>query len=237
MNGFFATVGGLIARRITSCPLSRGEPLLEADALRRENDRVRHIWERQAPGYDRQMDFIEKYLFAGGRQWVCAPAKGDVLELAVGTGRNLPFYRPEARLTGIDLSPAMIEIARIRAQELGRAVDLRLGDAQALDLPDASFDVVVITLSLCSIPDPRRAIAEARRVLRPGGQIRLLEHVRSPSRIVRAGERVLDIVMVRLEGDHYLREPLDDLHAEGFQIVQVERSKWGIVERAAARKP
>ena len=182
------------------------------------------------------MDFIEKYLFAGGREWVCASARGDVLELAVGTGRNLPFYPPEARLTGIDLSPAMLEIAHTRAHELGREVDLRLSDAQALDLTDASFDFVVITLSLCSIPDPRRAIAEARRVLRPGGQIRLLEHVRSPSPIVRLGEAVLDFVMVRLEGDHYLREPLDDLRAKGFQIEHVERSKWGFVERAVARK-
>ena len=202
-----------------------------------ETERIREIYERTAAGYDRQMDFIEKYLFAGGREWVCAPARGDVLELAVGTGRNLPFYPPEARLTGIELSPAMLELARRRARELGREVDLRLGDAQTLDLPDASFDMVVITLSLCSIPDPRRAIAEARRVLRSGGQIRLLEHVRSPSPIVRSGEAVLDFVMVRLEGDHYLREPLDGLRAEGFRIEQLERSKWGIVERAAARKP
>jgi ubiquinone/menaquinone biosynthesis C-methylase UbiE len=114
-----------------------------------------------------------------------------VLELGVGTARNLPFYPRDVTLTGIDLSAEMLVIGRRRAELLGRGADLRLGDAQAPEFPDESFDTVVCTLSLCTIPDPRRAVAEARRVLRPGRRMLLLEHVRSPVGAVRALQRLL----------------------------------------------
>jgi hypothetical protein len=74
-------------------------------------------------------------------------------------------------------------------------------------------------------------------VLRPGGRLLLLEHVRSPVRAVRAVQRLLDPLAVRFAADHLTREPLDYLVAEGFEIERVERSKWGIVERVAAHKP
>ena len=126
------------------------------------------------------MRFFERLLFAGGREWVCSQASGEVLEIAVGTGRNLPHYPEDVRVTGIEFSPAMLAIARARARELRRDADLRAGDARALDFPDERFDTVVCTLSLCTIVDDRAAVAEARRVLRPGGRFLLLEHVRSP---------------------------------------------------------
>src|SRR5207237_5954516 len=93
-------------------------------------DRLREYWDKHARGYDREMAFMERILFEDGRQWVCSKATGDVLEVAIGTGRNLPFYPPNVRLTAIEFSPAMLEIASRRAAELGRPVDLRLGDAQ-----------------------------------------------------------------------------------------------------------
>ncbi len=197
---------------------------------------MRGIWNRLAPGYDRQMKFMERLLFRGGREWVCSQARGTVLEIGIGTGRNLPHYPKDVRLTGIDFSPAMLEIAREQASRLGREVDLRQGDAQALEFAVEQFDSVVCTLSLCSIPDDRKAVLEAKRVLRPGGRFLLLEHVRSPSFPVRLVQRFLNWFTVRLEGDHLVREPLDHLKAEGFEIERVERSKWGIVERVAARK-
>jgi ubiquinone/menaquinone biosynthesis C-methylase UbiE len=202
-----------------------------------ESERVRRIWERVAPRYDRKMRRPERLLFGGGREWVCSRARGDVLEISIGTGRNLPLYGPDVRLTGIDISAAMLELAKRRADGLGRVADLRVGDAQALELPDASFDTVVCTLALCSIPDPRAAVAEMKRVLRPGGRALLLEHVRSPRFVVRAVQRAIEPIAVWLEGDHLLREPLEMLHAEGFEIDEVERTKLGIVERVAARRP
>jgi len=131
----------------------------------------------------------------------------------------------------------MLAIARRRAEDLGRDLDLRLGDVQALEFPDERFDTVVCTLGLCTIPDDRKAAAEAHRVLRPGGRFLLMEHVRSPSLPVRAVERLLDPLSVRFQGDHLVRDPLDYLATAGFEIERVERSKWGIVERVAARKP
>lgn len=202
-----------------------------------ETERVRQIWEKMAPRYDKDIAFAERILFAGGREWVCAQAAGRVLEVAVGTGRNLPFYPPHVRLTGIELSPAMLEIGRRRGAELGIEVDLRAGDAQALDFDDESFDTVVITLALCSIPDDRKTVAEAWRVLRPDGLLLLLEHVRSPLLAVRVLQRIVDFFTVRFEGDHLLREPLEQLQVAGFVVDRLERSKLGIVERLAAHKP
>ena len=202
-----------------------------------ESERVRRIWERLAHRYDQKVRLPERVLFEGGREWVCSRAEGDVLEISVGTGRNLPLYARDVRITGIDISASMLEIARTRAAKIGRDAELRVGDAQALELPDDSFDSVVCTLALCSIPDARAAVAEMRRVLRRGGRVLLLEHVRSPWPVVRTIQRVLEPIAVWLEGDHLVREPLELLEAEGFEIEEIERSKLGIVERVSARKP
>jgi ubiquinone/menaquinone biosynthesis C-methylase UbiE len=131
----------------------------------------------------------------------------------------------------------MLDVAHRRARELGHEVDLRVGDAQDLSFPDASFDTVVATLALCTIPDDRRAVAEAARVLRPGGRLLLLEHVRSPVLPVRMVQRVLEPLTLLLDHDHLLREPLRHVEDAGLVVERLERSKWGIVERLVARKP
>src|SRR5438552_7038909 len=189
-----------------------------------DTERVRLRYDAEAGHYDREIAFFDKVLFAGGREWVCSRARGDVLELAAGTGRNFAHYPADVRLTAIELSPAMLELARGPARDAGREVDLQLGDAQALQFPDESFDTVTCTLALCTIPDDRAAVAEARRVLRPGGRLLLLEHVRSPRRTIRAVQRLLDPLAVRFEGDHIAREPLEHLSAEGFAVDELERS-------------
>jgi ubiquinone/menaquinone biosynthesis C-methylase UbiE len=202
-----------------------------------ETARVRRLQDREAPKYDRRIGFFERALFGGGREWVCSQARGDVLEIAAGTARNLPYYPSDVRLTGVELSPEMVAIARRRQKDLGREADLRVGDVQQLEFGDASFDTVVSTLSLCTIPDDREAVREAYRVLRPGGRFLLLEHVRSPRLPVWLVQRLLDPLAVRFAADHLVREPLDHIATAGFEIERVERSKWGIVERIAARKP
>jgi len=203
----------------------------------RDTDWVRRYWDRSAGAYDSSMGLFEKLMLGDGRRWIGHQAAGDVLEIAIGTGRNLPAYSSAARLTGIDLSPEMLGRARQRAIQMGLEVDLSVGDAQQLDLPDDRFDTVVFSLALCSIPDDRAAIREAKRVLRPGGQLLLMEHVRSPRRSVRAVERMIDLFTSRFQGDHMLREPLDHLRREGLVIEHVSRSSLGIIERAIARKP
>jgi ubiquinone/menaquinone biosynthesis C-methylase UbiE len=202
-----------------------------------DTERVRRHYDRNAESYDQLIDPFERVLFGGGREWVCSRAQGEVLEIAAGTGRNLPFYPEGVRLTAVELSPGMLEIARRRAQELGVQAELRVGDAHDLPFPDASFDTVVATLALCTIPDDRRAVAEAARVLRPGGLLLLLEHVRSPILPVRILQRAFNPLTVLIENDHLIREPLRHIQDAGLVVEHLERSKWGVVERLAARKP
>jgi ubiquinone/menaquinone biosynthesis C-methylase UbiE len=183
------------------------------------------------------MGLMERLFLGDSRARVCSQAEGDVLEIAVGTGRNLPFYPAGARLTGIELSQEMLAIARRRATRLGRQADLRQADAQALPFPDASFDTVVCTISLCNIPNDRQAVAEMKRVLRPGGRLLLLDHVPSTVRAWRGVQWLLEQITLRLEGEHMLRRPLEHVRAEGFEIEYAERFRAGIIERIVARKP
>lgn len=210
---------------------------MSIDDLTVETARVRRIQDKEAPRYDRQIGFVERVLFGGGREWVCSRAEGEVLELAAGTLRNLPHYPQGVRLTAVELSPEMAAVGRKRAEELGRPVDLRVGDVQQLDLPEESFDTVTCTLGFCTIPETTVAAREAFRVLRPAGKLLMLEHVRSPARAVRGVERMLEPLFVRFMADHLTREPLDYLPGAGFEIDEVQRSKWGIVERLQAHKP
>lgn len=199
--------------------------------------RVRAVYQRQAPHYDRIIAVADRLLFPGGREWACRQASGSVLEVAIGTGRNLPHYPADVQLTGIDLSPAMLARARERATRLGREIRLQEGDAQRLPFPDATFDTVVATLTLCSIPDDVTAVAEMARVLRPGGRLVLLDHVASPAPVVRAVQRVLDPLFVRLAADHLLRRPELAVRAAGLSIDELTRAKRGIVTRLVAAKP
>src|SRR5438445_11798298 len=98
------------------------------EAVERETDRVRTVQDKQAPKYDRQISFFERILFGDGRAWVCAQARGKVLELACGTGRNLPFYPHDIELTAIELSAQMLSMGCRRAEELGHRAALRVGD-------------------------------------------------------------------------------------------------------------
>jgi ubiquinone/menaquinone biosynthesis C-methylase UbiE len=167
---------------------------------------------------------------------VCSQARGDVLEVGAGTGRNLDAYPDGIQLICIDLSPAMLERARERARQLGRDADLQLGDAQALGFAAESFDTVVVTLALCAVPDHRQAIREIGRLLRQGGRFVWLEQVRSTVAPARLVQRLLDPLLVRLEADHLLRDPIDHLEPEKFTFERLERSRRGYIERGVARR-
>jgi ubiquinone/menaquinone biosynthesis C-methylase UbiE len=199
--------------------------------------RVRAFYQKYAPRYDQQTAWYDRVLLGDGRAWACGQSRGAVLEVAIGTGRNLPYYPRDRRLTGIDLTPAMLAIARGRARELGIAAALLVADAQALPFGAASFDSVVCTLGLNAIPDDQAAVAEMYRVLRPGGRLVLLGHVASPYRVVRAIQRGIERWLLPIAGDYQTRQPLPLLRAAGFVIDRDERSRMGIIQRLGATKP
>jgi ubiquinone/menaquinone biosynthesis C-methylase UbiE len=196
----------------------------------------RRLWDKQAASYDKQIAFFERIQFGGGREWVCSRATGDVLEVAIGTGRNLPFYPAGVQITGVELSPVMLAIARQRAGDLGIEVDLREGDAEALPFADNSFDTAVCVLSLCTIPDPAQAVGEMARVLKPGGKLLLLDHIGSRWWPVWAIQRLIELFSSR-SGEFMTRRQLPLLAPAGLRVVDAEQLKWGTVERVAAAKP
>ena len=199
--------------------------------------RQKRVWDKSAPSYDKQIGFFEKIWFGGGREWLAERAQGRVLEVAIGTGRNLPCYPEDAAVTGIELSPAMLAIARQRAADLGRDADLREGDAEHLPFADASFDTVVCALSLCTIPHPAAAIGEMKRVLVPGGRLLLLDHIGSTWPPIYAAQWLLERLTIRTAGEHFTRRQLPLIQAAGLQVVETLRLKAGTIERIHAVKP
>lgn len=205
--------------------------------LQAENDLRKRVWNEQAGRFDKQMGFLERRVIgADHRAWACAQASGETLEVAVGTGLNLPYYAGDLPLTGIDLSHEMLAIARKRAAELGRDVELREADAHELPFEDTSFDSVVCTYSLCGIPDPERAVGEMKRVLRPGGRLVLVDHIRSTSRVLFRLQKGIELLSKR-EGEHMTRRPLEQVLANGLQVQLRERMRAGIIERVIAHRP
>jgi ubiquinone/menaquinone biosynthesis C-methylase UbiE len=205
----------------------------------RRTDKVRRSWAKQAPRYDKAIGFFERRVFGSShRAWACSRASGDVLEVAVGTALNLHHYSEQAKVIGLDLSPEMLEIARQRATDLGRDIDLRRGDAHQLPFPEESFDAVVCTYSLCNIPDPQVAMSEMKRVLRPGGKLILVDHIRSRVKPVFWFQKMVEFFTRRLEGEHMTRRPAEHVETMGFDIVERERlGPTGVVERLVAVKP
>jgi ubiquinone/menaquinone biosynthesis C-methylase UbiE len=199
--------------------------------------RQKRVWDKTAPGYDRQIVFFERNWFAGGREWLGERARGRVLEVAIGTGRSLPYYPADVTVTGIELSPAMLAIARQRAASLGRDVTLREADAEHLPFDDASFDTVTCALALCTIPSPAAAVGEMRRVLAPGGRLLLLDHVGSTWPPLYAAQWLVERITIRTAGEHFTRRQLPLVTAAGFQIAEAERLKAATVERIHAVKP
>lgn len=129
--------------------------------------------------YDLFMDRMDR---AGGeehRRRLVEGAGGEVLEIGAGTGKNLPLYGAAERLVALEPDPAMRDRAHMAARESRVPVEMVEGDAMALPFGDASFDTLVFSLVLCTVPDPEQALAEARRVLRPGGTLCFYEHVRA----------------------------------------------------------
>lgn len=161
-----------------------------------------------------------------------------ILEVGVGTGRNIPYYPEIIEITAIDLTPGMLARATILAGKLNRDVNLRIGDVQNLDFPSASFDGALATCVFCSVPDPILGFSELKRVVKPGGQILLLEHVRSRLPLLGTMMDLLNPLVVRMMGANINRQTVENVQHAGLIIDQVEDlDKIGMFCLIQARVP
>ena len=170
-------------------------------------------------------------ILAERKRWI-PRAHGEVLELGVGSGLNLPFYDASrvAKVTGVDISRPLLRRAVPRAQQASVPVELIEASAEALPFDAASFDSIVVTYSLCSMEDPARAAAEARRVLRSGGDLMFVEHGRAPDRGTRWWQRLLNPFWRRVSGGCRLdRDMPAVLRAAGFELDELTASYSGMV--------
>ena len=180
-------------------------------------------YDRQAALFDLREAPMELFIGRWRRRlWALVPPGSRVLEVGVGTGKNLRWYPPDVSVTAVDFSPKMLARAVRRARQRHVAVELALMDAQALALRDAAFDVVVATFVFCSVPDPTLGLREIGRVLRPGGRVLLLEHVRSRLPFVGRCMDWLNPVSVWFQGANINRNTVGNVERAGLRAVRAD---------------
>ncbi len=195
----------------------------------------RRMWERVAPSYDRAMAPWERRWIGRYRRELLAQAEGRVVEVGIGTGANLAHYPAGVQLVGVDASPAMLGRARELAADLSRELEVMVGEADHLELPDASADTVVATLLLCSVPDVRTSLSEFARVVRPGGRLLLLDHVESSVAPLRWLQALADRAGAET-GECWRRRPLIELPRAGFTVERVWSSRARLLEAVSVRR-
>lgn len=198
-------------------------------------DEIREKYDEMAAEYQREEWFGETVLRGRRlRRRLFSRARGRVLDVACGTGVNFPHFDRAASITGVELSPAMLALARQRADALGRDVSLQEMDAARLAFPDASFDTVTSALSTCTFPDPGAALREMARVCKPDGRILLFEHGRSswpPFAWLqdRTAQR-----HYHMAGCRWNQEPVDLVQYAGLSILTAERHLAGVFHTLVA---
>lgn len=152
--------------------------------------------------------------------------RGRVLEIGVGVGSNWQFLPAEVEYTGIEPNEAMLKRAQKHAREQNRSLDLQMVDVEEMPFPDATFDMVFTTLTFCSVADPAAGLAEVRRVLKPGGEFRFLEHVRSDSALFARIQTLVRPLTHRFGGGcNWDRNTLASINAAGFETGGARHTK------------
>jgi phosphatidylethanolamine/phosphatidyl-N-methylethanolamine N-methyltransferase len=198
---------------------------------------TRARYQRIAPLYDK-MELLAERRYSEWRPRLWSKVLGsNVLEVGVGTGKNMPYYPKDVAITAVDLTPRMLELAKKRAAELNIEAKLQLGDAQNLDFPDDTFDDVVSTFVFCSVPDPTLGLKELLRVTKGNGRLLMLEHIRAANQIAGVIMDVMNPFMVRLSGANINRRTVENVQQSGWQLEQVEDIGFkGIFKLIVARK-
>ena len=192
------------------------------------------VYDRFAANYDKLIAPLERWVLARWRKETLAalPEESRVLEIGAGTGLNFPFYPHGANGVASELSCEMLKIARGKARPDG--IHLVQAGAEQLPFTDASFDAAFATLVFCSVASPQKSFAELRRVVRPGGTVALLEHVR-PRGILGFLFDALSLLTVALFEDHFNRQTADEARRAGLKLVRVDRRVLGVVNIIVCR--
>lgn len=186
----------------------------------------------KARNYDRGMRLLERSKLFRLRRRVASEIRGRTLEIGAGTGANVVAYQPGVEVTAIDIRPESLSVARNKARpRRDLEYTISCADAQDLPFPDAAFDTVYGTLVFCSIAEPEQALAEIRRVLRPGGRLLLLEHVRGQTAISRKLTDWLHPLWFALQGAcHLNRETAATVAGAGFRIDETTTHSYGLMQ-------
>lgn len=197
----------------------------------RDTIATQHRYDRQADRYDITEAPIEFLAFRRLRRRLWSKVSGSrVLEIGVGTGKNLPYRSRGIRNVAIDLSPRMMAKAVRKAEREHLEIDFVLADAQNLPFRDGVFDAAVATFVFCSVPDPVMGLREVKRVVAPSGQVHLMEHVRGGNRIVGRAMDLLNPVVVRVSGANINRDTVSNVAQAGVRIDSVESHGLGIIK-------
>lgn len=200
-------------------------------------DKIRQRYDRLAPWFDSLEGFFEGLLFRRLRKKLWAMAEGEhILEVGVGTGKNFDFYPAHTQMTAIDFSPKMLVQAKRKQDRKQIKVHLDLMDVQTLCYADNSFDTVVASFVFCSVPQPRKGLKELYRVLKPGGQLLLLEHVLSSNKYMAAMMNLLNPLVVKLVGANINRQTLKNVQACSFRSIFIDPSSSDMLKLMRAVK-
>lgn len=194
-------------------------------------------YDRIAARYDRVIGPLERWGLARLRANALArlPEGARLLEVGAGTGANFKHYPRIARAVASEPSREMLKHARLKlSDDASGSVSLMQAEAERLPFADASFDAACATLVFCSVSSPARAFAELRRVVRAGGLVVLLEHVR-PAGLLGYLFDALSLFTVALFEDHFNRRTADEARRAGLQVVTVEKHLAGVVQIIVCR--
>lgn len=193
-------------------------------------------YNRLAPVYDLMEWPTERSAFQGWREqlWSLLPP-GRILEVGVGTGKNMPYYPKGAKVTAIDLSEGMLSRAKQRAEALTINAELRLMDVQRLAFPGGTFDAAVATFVFCSVPIPLKGLQELGRVVKPGNDIWLLEHVRIDKPVIGPLMDLANPLVVRMMGANINRQTINNLKRANLHILEVKDLLGDLVKLIHAR--
>ena len=197
---------------------------------------LQNAYDEIAEGYDKKIWFDQHILgVARLRKKLLSKANGKILDVACGTGLNIPLFPAGSDITAVDLSPNMLSIGRANTTKHGLSANFVVMDAEDLKFPDGSFDTVVSTLSTCTFPDPVRAVQEMKRVCRPNGLILLLEHGHSSLPWL---ANFQDRNEYRHYQDHagcrWNQDPLDLVTSAGLKILRSKRNILGMFHSVEA---